>query len=290
MATIGFVGLGHMGLPMARNLIKAGHAVQGYDVSTAAVGALARAGGTGAASVAKAVAGAEMRRHHAARGPPCPGGLHRPGRRVRRGDRPRRCSSTARPSTSRPPAPWRRRRPRAASPWSTRRSPAGSPAPRPRTLTFMVGGPEPAFARAQPLLAADGQGRDPCRRRRQRSGGQDLQQHDAGHPDDLGLRGHGAGAAARACAGAAVRDQPRVLRPVLVADQLLPGARAGAVLAGQPRLSARLHHGDDAQGPASWRRRRPRRPWAPARPWVRKPTSSTACSRRTGTKGWIFPP
>ena len=60
MATIGFIGLGHMGLPMARNLLKAGHAVQGYDVSTAAVAALAEAGGTGTASIAKAVVEAEL--------------------------------------------------------------------------------------------------------------------------------------------------------------------------------------------------------------------------------------
>jgi 3-hydroxyisobutyrate dehydrogenase len=32
MATIAFIGLGHMGLPMARNLVKAGHKVQGFDV------------------------------------------------------------------------------------------------------------------------------------------------------------------------------------------------------------------------------------------------------------------
>jgi 3-hydroxyisobutyrate dehydrogenase len=32
MATIAFIGLGHMGLPMARNLAKAGHKVQGFDV------------------------------------------------------------------------------------------------------------------------------------------------------------------------------------------------------------------------------------------------------------------
>ena len=55
MATIGFIGLGHMGLPMARSLLAAGHTVQGYDVSTAAVAALAAAGGLGMASIAKAV-------------------------------------------------------------------------------------------------------------------------------------------------------------------------------------------------------------------------------------------
>ena len=32
MAKIGFIGLGKMGLPMARNLMKAGHQVTGFDV------------------------------------------------------------------------------------------------------------------------------------------------------------------------------------------------------------------------------------------------------------------
>ncbi|HWM46725.1 MAG TPA: 3-hydroxyisobutyrate dehydrogenase [Xanthobacteraceae bacterium] len=45
MARIGFVGLGNMGLPMAQNLIKAGHQVEGVDVSPAAAEKLREAGG-----------------------------------------------------------------------------------------------------------------------------------------------------------------------------------------------------------------------------------------------------
>src|SRR3970040_2249727 len=37
MARIGFVGLGNMGNPMARNLLKAGHPVRGFDVVPEAV-------------------------------------------------------------------------------------------------------------------------------------------------------------------------------------------------------------------------------------------------------------
>ena len=48
MSTIGFIGLGNMGLPMARNLVKAGHVVLGFDVSSAAIAALVAAGGTAA--------------------------------------------------------------------------------------------------------------------------------------------------------------------------------------------------------------------------------------------------
>ena len=47
MARIGFIGLGNMGLPMAQNLLKAGHQVEGVDVNPAAIGKLKTAGGTG---------------------------------------------------------------------------------------------------------------------------------------------------------------------------------------------------------------------------------------------------
>jgi 3-hydroxyisobutyrate dehydrogenase len=60
MARIGFIGLGNMGLPMALNLVKAGHAVIGYDVTAASVGKLAAAGGTAAQSVAAASTGVEI--------------------------------------------------------------------------------------------------------------------------------------------------------------------------------------------------------------------------------------
>jgi 3-hydroxyisobutyrate dehydrogenase len=51
MARIGFIGLGHMGLPMAINLIKAGHEVSGFDLQPTAIDALVEAGGFAARSV-----------------------------------------------------------------------------------------------------------------------------------------------------------------------------------------------------------------------------------------------
>ncbi len=60
MARIGFIGLGNMGLPMALNLIKAGHAVTGYDVSAAQADKLAGAGGKRADRIATAVSRAEV--------------------------------------------------------------------------------------------------------------------------------------------------------------------------------------------------------------------------------------
>jgi 3-hydroxyisobutyrate dehydrogenase len=45
MARIGFIGLGNMGLPMAQNLLKAGHQVEGVDVNPATIENLKAAGG-----------------------------------------------------------------------------------------------------------------------------------------------------------------------------------------------------------------------------------------------------
>ena len=59
MQTIGFVGLGAMGLPMTRNLVRAGFAVRGYDVRAAAVDSLVQAGGLAADSVAAAAKDAD---------------------------------------------------------------------------------------------------------------------------------------------------------------------------------------------------------------------------------------
>ena len=60
MAKIGFIGLGNMGLPMAQNLIKAGRAVTGFDVSEYSTDRLAADGATAARSVAAACEGAEI--------------------------------------------------------------------------------------------------------------------------------------------------------------------------------------------------------------------------------------
>jgi 3-hydroxyisobutyrate dehydrogenase-like beta-hydroxyacid dehydrogenase len=47
---VGFVGLGAMGVPMALNLRKAGHAVRGFDVRAGAADPLVAAGGSAAAA------------------------------------------------------------------------------------------------------------------------------------------------------------------------------------------------------------------------------------------------
>ncbi|EGC99840.1 3-hydroxyisobutyrate dehydrogenase, partial [Burkholderia sp. TJI49] len=50
MMKIGFIGLGHMGAPMALNLLKAGHRVHAFDLSADALRALQDAGAQAAAS------------------------------------------------------------------------------------------------------------------------------------------------------------------------------------------------------------------------------------------------
>ncbi|RMD64374.1 MAG: 3-hydroxyisobutyrate dehydrogenase [Alphaproteobacteria bacterium] len=60
MSSIGFIGLGNMGGPMAQNLVKAGHAVTGFDVVPAAIEAAKAAGITPAADARAAAAEADV--------------------------------------------------------------------------------------------------------------------------------------------------------------------------------------------------------------------------------------
>ncbi|MEO8816164.1 MAG: 3-hydroxyisobutyrate dehydrogenase [Mycobacterium sp.] len=58
--TVAFLGLGHMGGPMAANLTAAGHSVRGFDPAPAAAQAAARHGAVVCDSGADAVAGADV--------------------------------------------------------------------------------------------------------------------------------------------------------------------------------------------------------------------------------------
>ncbi|MGA7206240.1 MAG: 2-hydroxy-3-oxopropionate reductase [Specibacter sp.] len=59
MSNVAVIGLGIMGLPMAVNLVKAGHTVTGFNRSQGAIDKLVAAGGTGATSIADAVKDAD---------------------------------------------------------------------------------------------------------------------------------------------------------------------------------------------------------------------------------------
>lgn len=60
MSSIGFIGLGNMGLPMVLNLIKAGHTVKAFDVNTSAMDAVLAKGGQAVFSALDAAEGSEI--------------------------------------------------------------------------------------------------------------------------------------------------------------------------------------------------------------------------------------
>jgi 3-hydroxyisobutyrate dehydrogenase len=60
MARIGFIGLGNMGVPMAGNLVKAGHTVKGFDLVTANLAKAEARGVAKAASAAEAAKDAKV--------------------------------------------------------------------------------------------------------------------------------------------------------------------------------------------------------------------------------------
>jgi 3-hydroxyisobutyrate dehydrogenase len=59
MGTIGWIGLGHMGIPMASNMLKAGHTVRGFDIDLLALRRAKAAGIQTVNSIRDAVSGAE---------------------------------------------------------------------------------------------------------------------------------------------------------------------------------------------------------------------------------------
>lgn len=126
-ATVAFLGLGHMGAPMAANLVAAGFTVHGFDPAPAALAGAVEDGVVGFDSAADAVAGADVvitmlpngavvRRCYEQILPAVPEG---------------RCSSTPPRSRSTTPAPCTPWPPSTVSRSWTRRSPAGCPARRP---------------------------------------------------------------------------------------------------------------------------------------------------------------
>ena len=151
MTTIGFLGLGNMGGPMAANLAKAGHRVVGFDLAPAALAAARSAGLATAPSPAAAVAEAE------AVITMLPAGEHvraaylgeaglvaavRPGTLLID-------SSTIDVASAREVHAAAAARDLAMLDAPVSGGVAGAEA---GTLTFMCGGPETAFARAKPLL------------------------------------------------------------------------------------------------------------------------------------------
>jgi 3-hydroxyisobutyrate dehydrogenase len=155
MARIGFIGLGNMGLPMATNLVKAGHEVAGFDVVKPLIGKLAAIGGLATEAISAACHGADTiitmlpASEHVGDVYCASGGvIDSAGDGVLLID-----SSTIDVATAREVAARAAEKGVAMVDAPVSGGVAGA---RAGTLTFMVGGPEAAFDRARPILEAMG--------------------------------------------------------------------------------------------------------------------------------------
>jgi 3-hydroxyisobutyrate dehydrogenase len=155
MARIGFIGLGNMGLPMAANLVKAGHEVAGFDVVDSVIAKHSAIGGVAADTAAAACRGADAiitmlpAAEHVRDVYCAPGGvIDGAGAGALLID-----SSTIDVATAREVAARASGRGLAMVDAPVSGGVAGAAA---GTLTFMVGGTDAAFARARPILESMG--------------------------------------------------------------------------------------------------------------------------------------
>jgi 3-hydroxyisobutyrate dehydrogenase len=155
MATIGFIGLGNMGAPMAANLVKAQHHVTGYDLVAKAAADFVEKGGHAAANAAAAAGAGDIVITMLPAGPQVravylgPDGIIA---RAKPGALLIDCS-TIDVETARAVAAAA-----AAAGFAMLDAPVsgGTIGAEAGTLTFMVGGEAAAFARAEPILKAMG--------------------------------------------------------------------------------------------------------------------------------------
>jgi 3-hydroxyisobutyrate dehydrogenase len=152
---IAFIGLGNMGAPMARNLLRAGHALVVFDIAPAAMHQLVAAGASAAPSARDAAARAELVISMLPSSPHVRAAyLGADG--VLSGvapDVPLIDSSTIDPHTAREvaQAAGRQGNPMADAPVS-----GGTAGAEAATLTFMVGAAKPVFEAIRPVLAQMG--------------------------------------------------------------------------------------------------------------------------------------
>ncbi|AHE65748.1 3-hydroxyisobutyrate dehydrogenase [Legionella oakridgensis] len=152
MANIAFIGLGHMGLPMAINLVKAGHVVTGFDLQSQALDALNQAGGNAASSLQEAARNKDIIITMLQTGEQVKGVCLGDGGLFTAAQNHTLfidCSSID-VLTSRAIHQHAGQHNIQAIDAPVSGGVAGAAA---ATLTFMVGGPEPYFTRAQPILA-----------------------------------------------------------------------------------------------------------------------------------------
>lgn len=155
MAEIGFIGVGNMGLPMAQNLLKAGHRLKAFDLSAPALAKAVEAGAAAASGIQDAARNVEIAITM------LPAGKHV--RDVYMGDQGILAAaadgtlfidcSTIDVATARDVAAAA-----AAKDMEMLDAPVsgGVGGASAATLTFMVGGPDAAFARARPVFEVMG--------------------------------------------------------------------------------------------------------------------------------------
>ncbi|ANB17052.1 3-hydroxyisobutyrate dehydrogenase [Dokdonella koreensis] len=155
MSRIAFIGLGHMGGPMAANLLKAGHELRVFDLVPAAVEAAVALGARAAASAADAVDGAEAVISMLPASRHVEGvylGQHGLLAKIAPGTLVIDCSTIA-PASAQKVAAAAAERGQAMIDAPVSGGTAGATA---GTLTFIVGGQAEALERARPLLQAMG--------------------------------------------------------------------------------------------------------------------------------------
>ena len=206
MTRIGFIGVGTMGLPMAKNLVKKGFAVNAFDTNPEAVEAAAAAGMTGAASAAETVATADLVitmlpvvARTSSRSTRATAACWRPRARER-------SAWTCRRSIPRCRGAWRRRPRERGVRFVDAPVSGGVPRAIDGTLAIMVGGAAEDVKEALPVLLSDGRQHHPRGAGGQRRGRQALQQPDRGRR--RGGRERGVPASPRASASTR-RSSPR---------------------------------------------------------------------------------
>ena len=280
MTRVAVIGLGTMGLPMARHLVDAGHDVVGCDVDPARVELLGRAGCGDAGGGGRGGGGGSPLAPDAGRGR---GGRARRGRRAGR----RRAGTLLVDMSTSPPALARRLASECAELDVLDAPVSGGPrGAEDATLTIMVGGDERAFRRALPLFEIARAPRRPRRSARRRPGGEALQQPDRGR-DDGGdrrvVRDRDAGGDRPA---RALRARERVDRRLARAPDALPARRRRRRAPVLERLRAAVRarpdregHGARARARRGARRRSPRSRGRPSPPIATR--SATAAARST---------
>jgi 3-hydroxyisobutyrate dehydrogenase len=152
MAVVAFIGLGNMGSGMAANLVKAGHDVRAFDLNADAVAALVDKGATAASDLTHAVTGADAVVTMLPAGPHVRGVYMDEGGvlSLARKDAVLIDCSTIDVDSARAVA---EKAAEAGFAFVDAPVSGGVAAAEGGTLTFMVGGPEDAFAKAEPILS-----------------------------------------------------------------------------------------------------------------------------------------